>query len=86
MDFTLIWIQESCAFTGGGFYLKSVFTKKLPTPEKPIQCNKVLFEKCTHKCCSAEKTYNFPPTVIFTNNFPHKVRKSKMRQIVTKKA
>ena len=33
---------------------------------------------------SAEKTYNFPPTIIFTNNFPQKVRKSKMWQITTK--
>ena len=28
--------------------------------------------------------YNFPPTVIFANNFPKKVSKSKMRQIATK--
>ena len=35
--------------------------------------------------CSAEKTYNFPPTVIFAHNFPQKVSKSKMRQIATKK-
>ena len=36
--------------------------------------------------CIAEKTYNFPPTIIFANNFPQKVRKPKMRQIATKKA
>ena len=34
---------------------------------------------------SAEKTYNFPPTVNFANNFPQKVRKSKMQQLARKK-
>ena len=34
---------------------------------------------------SAEKTYNFPPTVIFANNLPQKVCKSEMQQIATKK-
>ena len=38
------------------------------------------------KICSAEKTYNFPTTAYFAHNFPLKVRKSKLRQITTKKA
>ena len=44
---------------------------------------KYFITNCSTSCMSvllsAEKTYNFPPTVIFTNNFPQKVRKSKMR-------
>ena len=32
----LIWIQENSAFVGDGFNLKSGFTKKSPTTEKPL--------------------------------------------------
>ena len=39
-------------------------------------CRTIVLEK---SYSSAEKTYNFPPTVNFANNFPQKVRKSKMR-------
>ena len=54
-----------------------------PMPLRFFVC---VFLKGQNKKCSAEKTYNFPPTVIFANNFPQKVRESKMQQIATKKA